>query len=584
MAAVAAAAYAWRAPSYLEAYYAAAVRSMSMSWHDFVFGAFDPAGTVTLDKLPGALWVQALAVRFFGVHAWVIVLPQVVEGVLSVLVLYRVVRRLCGARAGILAAVVLAGSPATVALDRGNISDTLMILLLLLAADAAVAAVLDDRWVWLVLAGFWVGAAFQAKMIEAWIALPAFVLVYAVASAGSWRHRVAGCGTMVAVAVMASLSWMTVVTLVPSASRPYVDGSQNDSLFQQVFVYNGFGRVDQETPNQLLSQSIGLRIPPPPPPSWHRVLTGALGRDGGWLLPAAVVSCAAGLFARRRRPRGDPARAHALLWGAWLVAMGLSFSVGSSLNAYYVAALSPPVAALVASGAQLAWRGRRSTAVRITVAATVVVTVGYAAWLVPGSGTGLPGWLEVAVLVIGAAAVCAVTVSARSGRSERPAAVALVGSLAAVLLVPVVASVSMVANRLGPFDTPFQPQAVTVAVRDFFGVLATTEQLLPQIERARNGAPYLMATETSALAAPFIYDSGQEVLPIGGFTGTIPAPTLPAIESMVHAGAFHLVIQSPTPADRRLVWIEHHCLRLPRPTTAVPTAATFSLYFCQPAS
>src|SRR5580693_509443 len=90
--ALAALSYAWSLGSDpLEPYYAAAVRSMSASWHDFFFGAFDPAGTVTLDKLPGAFWVQALAVRAFGVHTWAIVLPQAVEGVLTVLVLYRAV-------------------------------------------------------------------------------------------------------------------------------------------------------------------------------------------------------------------------------------------------------------------------------------------------------------------------------------------------------------------------------------------------------------------------------------------------------------------------------------------------------------
>ena len=157
-------AYGWRAQSLpLEPYYAAAVRAMAGSWHDFAFGAFDPAGTVTLDKLPGAFWLQALSVRAFGVSTWAIVLPQVVEGVLAVLVLYRIVRRLAGPAAGLIAAAVLAVSPAVVALDRGNISDSLMILLVLLAADAVCGALADGRWWRLVLAGVWVGLAFQAR-------------------------------------------------------------------------------------------------------------------------------------------------------------------------------------------------------------------------------------------------------------------------------------------------------------------------------------------------------------------------------------------------------------------------------------
>jgi hypothetical protein len=128
--------YAWAmGQDTLEYYYAAADRSMSMSWHDFIFGAFDPAGTITVDKLPGALWLQALSVRAFGVHTWAIILPQVIEGILTVLVLYRAVRRLAGPAAGLIAALVLAVSPATVALNRENISDSLLILLLVLAAD-----------------------------------------------------------------------------------------------------------------------------------------------------------------------------------------------------------------------------------------------------------------------------------------------------------------------------------------------------------------------------------------------------------------------------------------------------------------
>jgi 4-amino-4-deoxy-L-arabinose transferase-like glycosyltransferase len=155
IAALAGLAYAWqlgRDP--LEPYYAAAVRSMAGSWHDFIFGAFDPAGTVTLDKLPGAFWLQALSVRAFGDSTWAMVLPQVIEGILTVLVLYRAVARLAGPAAGLIAAFVLAASPAVVALDRGNISDSLMILLLVLAADAVSGAIVRGGQWWRLIGGF----------------------------------------------------------------------------------------------------------------------------------------------------------------------------------------------------------------------------------------------------------------------------------------------------------------------------------------------------------------------------------------------------------------------------------------------
>src|SRR6202044_3071800 len=142
IAALAGLSYAWqlgRDP--VEPYYAAAGRSMAGGWHDFIFGAFDPAGTITLDKLPGAFWVQALSVHVFGYSTWAMILPQVIEGVVTVLVLYRAVSRLAGPAAGLIAALVLAVSPAVVALDRENISDSLLILLLLLAADQVSAAI-----------------------------------------------------------------------------------------------------------------------------------------------------------------------------------------------------------------------------------------------------------------------------------------------------------------------------------------------------------------------------------------------------------------------------------------------------------
>ena len=209
--------YAWAmGQDTLEYYYAAADRSMSMSWHNFIFGAFDPAGTSTVDKLPGALWIQALSVRAFGLHTWAIILPQVIEGILTVLVLYRAVTRLAGPAAGLIAALVLAVSPATVALDRENISDSLLILLLVLAADAVSGAIAglaagdagQDAGTLgrLILAGFWVGLAFQAKEIEAWMVLPALGLAYLLSGPGPvLRRRPArgrGCGRRAGVGVL----------------------------------------------------------------------------------------------------------------------------------------------------------------------------------------------------------------------------------------------------------------------------------------------------------------------------------------------------------------------------------------------
>ena len=248
-------------------------------------------------------------------------LPQVIEGTLTVLVLYRAVRQAAGLPAGLLAAGLLAISPATVALNRGNVSDTLMILLAVLAADSVISAISTGRRRPLLLAGLWVGLAFQAKMLEAWLLLPALAGCYLLAAPGGWLQRARRCGAMVLLAVVISLSWMSLVTAWPAGSRPYIDGSTGNSAFQQVFIYNGFGRLDQATPDQLVNRTIRLGLGISPPPSWHRLLSGQLGRDTAWLLAAAVLALLAGLLARYRKPRTDLVRAGLVLWGIWLVTL-----------------------------------------------------------------------------------------------------------------------------------------------------------------------------------------------------------------------------------------------------------------------
>jgi hypothetical protein len=417
-------------------------------------------------------------------------------------------------------------------------------------------------------------------MIEAWLMLPALALAYLAGASGGWGarlSRVAGAGVLTGAV---SLSWMAFVSIWPAAHRPYADGSSGNSIFSQVFVYNGFGRLDQASPNQLLTRAIGLRLGSAAP-SWHRLLSGAVGRDTAWLIPAALISLVVCLIASR--DRNPLLRAGTILWGTWLVVLLVVFSVSSTINVYYTAALSVPIAGLVGGGLGLAWERRANPRARQIVAATVAVTCAYAVWLLPSSGEGLVAGLPEAAAVIAVAAIIALLIPARA--SARTGAVALAGvALAgvALLVVPAVASVSVVAKRFGPFDTPFETTDASALARALGDVGARTEALLPILENTSRGQPDLMATQTSAVAAPFIYDSGEEVLPIGGYTGTIPEPSLAALKSMIARGDFHLVIQAPTVTDPRLMWVAGHCFKL-NSATGPSTAAgglRFDTYFC----
>ena len=579
--------YAWAiGRGTLEYYYAAADRSMSMSWHNFVFGAFDPAGTITVDKLPGALWFQALSVRAFGLHTWAIILPQVIEGILTVLVLYRAVRRLAGPAAGLIAALVLAVSPAMVALNRENISDSLLILLLVLAADAVSGAIAGraaggagsaatlaagdpdgpspgatlGR---LMLAGLWVGLAFQAKEIEAWMVLPALGLAYLLSGPGPVLRRAGQLAVAAVIVAVVSVSWMAAVSLVPAGNRPYVDGSHDNSVFEQVFAYNGFGRFGDQTPVQVRAAQLdpGAAVAVPARAA-DRLLRGSLGRDTGWLIPAAAAVAVWGIASRRREPRGDPLRACFILWGGWLLTFFAIFSAVTVLQPYYTAALSPPIAAIIGAGVAAA-RSRDRAPVSATIGLAVIVggTAVYAAGLVSSSARA-PGWLANAVIATGAAAA-GLIVWSLAGRRSVPFGAALLAGLAAVLLAPAVASVSLAAHGQGAFDTPFESARAQqdVAIGTGQQAVLSARAVIPFWQSLENRAPYLMAAQSVGLPSVIIYDTGLEALPIGGFDGTTPSPTLARLQDDIRHGLFHIVwIGSPT--DPRLRWITTHCTHL----------------------
>jgi 4-amino-4-deoxy-L-arabinose transferase-like glycosyltransferase len=580
-AAVAAVAYSWgMAGASVESFYGAAARSMSESWHDFIFGAFDPAGTVTVDKLPGALWVQALSLRVFGFHIWALVLPQAVEGVLTVLVLYQAVRRLAGPAAGLTAAAVLAVMPVTVLLGRGNVSDSLLILLLVLAADAMSAALLTGSLRQLLLAGVWVALAFQAKMIQAWLVLPALAAAYLVAApAARLRTRCAHVALAGLVTAVVSLSWMTAVSLVPSQNRPYVDGSGDDSVYTQVFDYNGLGRLTgnwaslagppspivvaaKESGQLLTAETIGIKA------SWHRLLAGPFAADTGWLLPAAVAGALGVLISRRREGRRDPLRAAVVLWGGWWLVLAVFFSVGTFINSYYVAALVPPVAALCGTGIAACGPRPWPDRVRLIVAATVLGCAGYSAYLMSGTASG-PVVLTVAALVVAVAAVAQLLLHA-SGKAGHLTAVAFAG--AAVLLLPVAASVNCVIGGLGPFDTPFESSKTAHNNQALAAAAPAITSAAQRLELQTPPGDALFGTDTSGLAQNYILYSGKEVLPIGGFLGNVPAPTLARLQADISRGYVRVFVLpvSPPGSDPRVLWIESHCTRLLQPPNRRP--------------
>ena len=179
-------------------FYDAAVRSMGLSLHNFFFGAYEPGGSVSVDKPPLDLWLQVLSVKLLGFNSTFLKLPQALGGTLAVPLLFGALRRAFGAGAGLAAAAVLAVLPVSVLTARSDTMDSLMMVLLVIALGLLVHAARTDRPVWIYAAGVALGLAFNVKLLEAIIAVPGLALLAWLALTGPIRRRalhVAGGGS-----------------------------------------------------------------------------------------------------------------------------------------------------------------------------------------------------------------------------------------------------------------------------------------------------------------------------------------------------------------------------------------------------
>jgi 4-amino-4-deoxy-L-arabinose transferase-like glycosyltransferase len=260
IAAVAGVLFAWNlSDAGYATFYSVAVKSMSVSWKAFFYGALDPGATVTIDKLAGSFVPQALSARVFGYHQWSLALPQVIEGVVAVLVMYRVVRRWVGPVAGLVAAGLLGLTPVVTSMFGHAMEDGALTVCLVLAVDAYQRAVNHARLRSLLLAGVWVGVGFQCKMLQAWMVVPALAVGYLVVAPVSWRRRLLHVGAAGVVLVAVSASWIALYTVTPAVDRPYVDGSTNNSAFAMVVGYNGLERFGIHVPGSVAAMGGGNR-------------------------------------------------------------------------------------------------------------------------------------------------------------------------------------------------------------------------------------------------------------------------------------------------------------------------------------
>ena len=516
---------------YANDFYAAAVKAGTQSWRAFLFGSLDPSNYITVDKPPASLWVMELSGRLFGFSSWSLLVPQALEGVAAVALLYATVRRWFSPAAALLSAALFALAPVAALMFRFDNPDALLTLLLVAAAWATTVAIERGGARWLALAGAAIGFAFLTKMLEAFLVVPALGLAYLVAAPGPFLRRVRDVLIGLVAVVVAGGWWVAVVELTPASARPYVGGSTDNSILNLIWGYNGVGRLSGQGPGNGANFS-GT-------PGFLRLFNAELGGEISWLLPAVAIALLLGVYVTATRPRTDRLRAAIILWGGWLVLMGGVFSYMSGvIHSYYAVALAPAVAVPVGVGAVLLWEQRSRIGARLALAAMVIASAAWGYVLLDRTPAWHP-WLRVAVLVLGLGS--AIALVAAGDLLSRPWLAALA---AALLFASVAPSAGYALATAATPHTGSTPSSGPVATRGFGGGAGaqTSTALASLIEAGGSSYTWAAATASSMTASPLELATGKAVMAIGGFNGGDRAITLARFKQLVAAGKIHYYV------------------------------------------
>lgn len=565
-------------------YYSPAVFSMASDWHNFFFAAFDRAGFLAIGKPPVAFWMQALSVRLFGFNALAIHLPQVVAGMLSVLLVFLLARRVAGVPGAALAALIAAVMPASVAADRSNLADSWLLLVLLGAAALTLSASDTGNGRRLALGAALVGVGFQTKFMLAYLSLPALFLTYALTAPIALRRRLTHLGLATVVIALTSLVWPVAVDLTPANRRPYIAETNDNSMLSLAFGSQGLGRVLKRAAPALgkdgpasRSQHGGPALEPktagsgpdsrgesfpgrsgPGSPSSSgpssMVITGHGGTPGPlrlanrdmaghitWFLPVVLVGMIAAI--RRKHPGKTWQRPYrdAFFWIVWFLTFAAVFSLARTfIHPYYLTLLTPAVAVLTAVAAGGLWaaleRGGRpvlfpAAAVALTLLWHAVILGFYPSWALP----------LVPVLSLAGLASIAGLLAARTPLL-RKAALSLGG--AAVLICPLLwAATPALApqGRMVPIADPalldYRKAAAAESVRP-----THLPTLVRFLQANRRGERFMLAVRDIHWAAPVILATGEAVMAFGGYYGSEETLSVEKFARMVSAGEVRYVL------------------------------------------
>ncbi|NTV30416.1 glycosyltransferase family 39 protein [candidate division WWE3 bacterium] len=586
---------------YGNTYYAAAVRSMLQSWHNFFFVSFDPAGFISVDKPPFGLWIQTVSAFIFGYHGWSLLLPQALAHVASVGILYILVKKYYGTISALISAFVLSITPISVAVASTNQLDSTLVLILLLATWSLFTSIETKKILWLIISFILVGIGFNTKMMAAYMILPALVITYFFAIKGQWKQKILNLSIASVFLVTVSLSWAIAVDLTPAQNRPYVGSSETNSALNLALGYNGlqrltgmqFGKTEATEPvaqsDQSAPETPTGNIPdkgtmPGPQgggpggfsgqPGVFRLFQQNLGGQISWLLPFAMASIFVVLTRKRLRWHLSKEQHPTILWGIWLITCGVVFSFAGFMHEYYTVLMAPALAALVGIGASILWGEYKGNSWRqwVLPIALGITAIGQSIILSYFSSYHF----LIPIIGIGAGVSALILLIAKSGLhkafSRYLLAMYILGltSLGITSVVwtsysfthqinqtIVTAGPSAEGNRFGfaddnnrdglNEDAENQQKMPPIGIDGMGEFRSISDDLIVYLEQHQENATYLVGTSSSHSADSIIIKTGKAVMAMGGFSGSDTAISLKELKSTIANGEIRYFI---TESDR----------------------------------
>ena len=565
-------------------FYAAGVRSMLDSWHNFFFVSYDPGGFVSIDKPAFGFWLQTISAKIFGFTAFSVYLPEALATVFSVLILYHLVRRHFGVTAGLLAALALAITPLSVITGRNNTIDSTLVLSVIVGAWAVLKATETGKLRWLLLCAVAIGVGYNIKMTEVFLVVPAFGLLYLLAAPKKIWTRIWHLAVALLVMLVIALSWSVVVDLTPASQRPYVGSSSDNSEISLAIGYNGIQRLlgmgggpqmnmpsqaangsntskrsASSTPQGLpssggnssgtnggisgsLSQGTGTAGP-------FRLFSAPLGGQIVWLLPFALLGMLALAWQRRLRFREDREQMSLVLWGTWLLTTVVFFSVASFFHEYYLTIMAPAIAALFGIGVVVMWNdyrrvGWRGWLLPIALVVTAVEQIyiissnsAWGTWLIPVIAIAcfLSALLLVAVRLFPRVTTRFTTDERRTRLSLQ--SVVVLGLIGLMITSAVWSIIPVLQNTGGdPIAGPSTVGSTTTGGSASTGPMSTNTKLISYLEAHQGNTKYLLAVTGSIDADSIILAANKPVMAMGGFNGSDPILTTARLKALIANG------------------------------------------------